>query len=208
MLYLIVSLCYQVSNFKPVILRPGETKIIFDLKMRPGISLSNLRINSHIVLKSNVSDFELPLLSYNGKLELVSWTSLIKHKLIPLKYKQHQHFEYPLQFGFYELFQHLPFKSKDNSLDLGLLSLEATKDTYILLLNRNPIKVTLKQVLTSLSSSQVSVVGCSRGDHLVALLQESYLNMTKCVSFQTSFTTTKKYRTSFLLLRKSIKFCY
>lgn len=77
--------------------------------------------------------------------------------------------------------QHLPHKSKDNSLDLGLISLQSKKDTYFLVLNRNPVPLTIKQLKTSIPSSYTEVVGCGTGNHTLALLQDNYDSLSKCV---------------------------
>lgn len=62
----------QLSNFKNMVLKPHEEKTIVTLKLKPGTSLANVMVNSHLVVKTNISDVLIPLLSYNGKLELVS----------------------------------------------------------------------------------------------------------------------------------------
>lgn len=65
-------------------------------------------------------------------------------------------------------------------MDLGLISVESKKDSYILVVNKNPIAIDIKQVTTSIPSGQVELMGCGKGNYETALLQESYANMTKC----------------------------
>lgn len=76
----------------------------------------------------------------------------------------------------------MPYKSKDNSLHLGLISLQSKKDTHFLVLNKNPVPLTIKQVKTSIASGSVEVIGCGIGNHTLALLQDTFENLSKCVS--------------------------
>lgn len=62
----------QLTNFNSVVLKPGEELNVMSLKLKSGISLSEVKVNSYILVKTNISDVYIPLLSYNGKLELVS----------------------------------------------------------------------------------------------------------------------------------------
>lgn len=41
------------------------------LNLKTDAAMSNLKLNSFILLKTNISTVELPLLSYNGKLQVV-----------------------------------------------------------------------------------------------------------------------------------------
>lgn len=79
-------------------------------------------------------------------------------------------------------FQYLPYKSKDNSLDLGLLGLESKKEAFILVVNMNPVNININNIKTSIPSAYVDVVGCNSGDYANVLLLDTYKNMTRCVS--------------------------
>ncbi|XP_017783745.1 PREDICTED: transmembrane protein 131 [Nicrophorus vespilloides] len=138
---------FHISNFMSQVLKEREEKVVFNLKMNPGVNLADLKLNTHIHVVTNVSNFQFPLVTYNGKFDLK-----------------------------------LPYRSKDNSLDLGLVSTDSRKDTYILLVNNNPVSIAVKQLLTSLSSSSVEILGCGKGDLDRALLQDTYKNITKCMS--------------------------
>lgn len=71
---------FQVVNFKKVILKPGEEKSIFSLKTKFATnSALKLNINSNILLKTNISNLHLSLLSYSGKLELVNLFFLLSN---------------------------------------------------------------------------------------------------------------------------------
>lgn len=89
----------------------------------------------------------------------------------------------------------MPFKSKDNSLDVGLIGFNEEKDVHILLLNRNPIKVALNKVATSIPSCHVTVLGCGNENPEIALFVDSFENMTKCVRIKFDI-----YDTQLLLL--------
>nr|XP_022906700.1 transmembrane protein 131 [Onthophagus taurus] len=142
---------FQILDFKSIVLQPKEEKVVFKLVLKSNVSLAEVNLNSHILLRTNVSDVEIPLLTYDGQLE-----------------------------------RYLSFRSKDNSLDLGLISIESTKETYILLLNKNPVSVVIKHLSTSLPSSTINVVGCDRGDPMDALLKENFRNSSKCVRLRSN----------------------
>ncbi|KAF2902396.1 hypothetical protein ILUMI_03793 [Ignelater luminosus] len=138
---------FNILNFKPIILKPQEEKTVFMLNLKTDAAMSNLKLNSFILLKTNISTVELPLLSYNGKLQV-----------------------------------NFPYKSKDNSLDLGLISVNTKKDTHFLVLNTNPVTVNLNKITASIPTSSIEIVGCSKGNYSTALLFDLTKNMTKCES--------------------------
>uniref|UniRef100_A0A1Y1KYZ8 Uncharacterized protein n=1 Tax=Photinus pyralis TaxID=7054 RepID=A0A1Y1KYZ8_PHOPY len=138
---------FNILNFKPVILQPQEELTIFTLNLKIDTSLSNLKLNSCIVLTTNISTVELPLLSYNGKLQLT-----------------------------------FPYISNDNSLDLGLVSLDTEKFTRFLLLNTNPVPVTFNKIASSLPASAIEVIACGKGNHSDALLLNLSKNATRCTN--------------------------
>lgn len=136
---------FQVTDFSPIVMRHADERVVFTLKFNPGVQATHMKLNTFIQLHTNISSLHIPLVSYDGKLDLK-----------------------------------LPHKSKDNSMDLGLISVESKKDSYILVVNKNPIAIDIKQVTTSIPSGQVELMGCGKGNYETALLQESYANMTKC----------------------------
>ncbi|KAF5302357.1 hypothetical protein FQA39_LY10396 [Lamprigera yunnana] len=142
---------FNILSFKPVILQPQEELTIFTLNLKNNAALSNLKLNSCILLTTNISTVELPLLSYNGKLQLT-----------------------------------FPYISSDNSLDLGLLSVDTEKFTRFLVLNTNPVPVNLNKLSSSLPTSLMEIVGCNRGNHSVALLSSLLKNTTKCTTLEPS----------------------
>ncbi|KAK4886769.1 hypothetical protein RN001_003040 [Aquatica leii] len=138
---------FNILSFKPVILQPQEEITIFTLNLKNDAALSNLKLNSCIILTTNISTVELPLLSYNGKLQLT-----------------------------------FSYISNDNSLDLGLVSVDTEKFTRFLLLNTNPVPVNFNKIASSLPASVIEIIGCNRGNHSVALLSNISKNVTKCTT--------------------------
>lgn len=65
------NVLFQIENFKPSILKPEQEVIIFTIKLKNGVSMGDLRVNSFISIKTNISDVIVPLLSYNGRLHVV-----------------------------------------------------------------------------------------------------------------------------------------
>lgn len=63
-----------------------------------------------------------------------------------------------------------------------MISLQSKKDTYFLVLNRNPVPLAIKQIKTSIPSGSAEVIGCGSGNHTLALLQDNFDNLSKCVS--------------------------
>ena len=131
--------------------------------------ISDLKVNSYITVKTNISDITVPLLSYNGKLQVVLQQIKIVSSLI------NPHFQY------------LPFKSKDYSLDLGLISFDSTKEIFFLVVNNNPVSITIRNVKTSIPMTNAVMLGCGKGDHNAALLQVTFQNLTQCVSIEHVF---------------------
>ncbi|XP_044255531.1 transmembrane protein 131 [Tribolium madens] len=142
---------FKIENFKPILLKPQQESTIFTIKLKNGIQITDLKVNSNIIIKTNVSELFIPLLSYNGKLQV-----------------------------------YLPFKSKDYSLDLGLISFDATKEIFFLIANTNPVTISIKNVKTSIPMTSAVLLGCARGDHNAALLQVTFQNLTKCNSLKTT----------------------
>lgn len=73
----------------------------------------------------------------------------------------------------------LPYKSKDNSLDLGLIGFESKKMFTILLVNDNPVAIKIKEIHNSLISTYFELHGCMRryDEHL---LQNTFENAFAC----------------------------
>ncbi|RZB94452.1 hypothetical protein BDFB_002062 [Asbolus verrucosus] len=142
---------FKIEHFKSIILKPQQEVNIFTIKLRSGVQTTDLKVNSYIIIKTNISDVTIPLLSYNGKLQV-----------------------------------YLPFKSKDYSLDLGLISFDSTKEIFFLVLNNNPVDIAVKNVKTSIPMTNAVMLGCGKGDHNSALLQVTFQNLTKCSHLKTS----------------------
>uniref|UniRef100_A0ABD2W8B9 Transmembrane protein 131-like N-terminal domain-containing protein n=1 Tax=Trichogramma kaykai TaxID=54128 RepID=A0ABD2W8B9_9HYME len=64
---------FKISNFIPKVLKSGQRDDIFTLAMKNDKLHDDLQLESSILIQTNVSTTEIPLLSYNGKL----------HKIIP-----------------------------------------------------------------------------------------------------------------------------
>lgn len=62
---------FQINNFIPKILQPGQKDTIFSLLLIQNKKNENLQLESSILIHSNVSTTEVPLLSYNGKLRKI-----------------------------------------------------------------------------------------------------------------------------------------
>ncbi|KAG5882529.1 hypothetical protein JTB14_038140 [Gonioctena quinquepunctata] len=138
-------LYFKVEILTPKVLRPSEEMNIFNIKLKSNIRLSDLQLHSHIILKTNISNVMVPLLSYNGKLKVL-----------------------------------LPFKSKDYSLDIGLIGFDSRKDVYFMVVNHNPVTLYLKKVHSSIPMTQVGIQGCGSDDYRLVLFQPSFSNLTRC----------------------------
>ncbi|KAJ8933374.1 hypothetical protein NQ318_018443 [Aromia moschata] len=139
------DLYFKIETLIPKVLRPGQEASIFNIKLKNNIRLSDLQLHSHIILKTNISNAVVPLLSYNGKLQV-----------------------------------HLPFKSKDYSLDIGLIGFDSKKEVYFMVVNHNPVTLYLKNIHSSIPMTHVEVLGCGTGDYRLVLFQVSFENLTKC----------------------------
>ncbi|XP_008207841.1 transmembrane protein 131 isoform X2 [Nasonia vitripennis] len=62
---------FTITNFVPKILRSGQRDNIFTLSLTHDRKHENLQLESSILIHSNVSTTEVPLLSYNGKLRKI-----------------------------------------------------------------------------------------------------------------------------------------
>ncbi|KAJ8676644.1 hypothetical protein QAD02_012431 [Eretmocerus hayati] len=62
---------FSISNFTPKILKSGERDNIFTLSLVQNAEQENMQLESSILIRSNVSTVEVPLLSYNGKLKVI-----------------------------------------------------------------------------------------------------------------------------------------
>ncbi|XP_033217734.1 transmembrane protein 131 isoform X2 [Belonocnema kinseyi] len=62
---------FKINNFIPKILQPGQKETIFSLLLTQNKKSENLQLESSILIHSNVSTTEVPLLSYNGKLRKI-----------------------------------------------------------------------------------------------------------------------------------------
>lgn len=96
--------------------------------------------------------------------------------------------------------QHLPFKSKDYSLDLGLISFDAKKEVYFLIVNHNPVDIDLKSIKSSIPMTSAEVYGCGNNDYKLALFQVSFKNLTKCVRFERGAKNISCFHVRFLNL--------
>ncbi|KAK9875598.1 hypothetical protein WA026_009401 [Henosepilachna vigintioctopunctata] len=168
---------FKIKNFKPLMLKEQEERVIFSIDLRPDVKIQNVQIDSHIELKTNVSTVAIPVLSYKGTLKLV------------------QLFDIPLLYDGWSLmsdgrigtwwvynyvFQYLPFKSKDYSLDVGLISFNTRKEINFLVLNENPVNIKIRGLKTSIPLTSTTLVGCGRNDPRTALLQPSFENLRMC----------------------------
>lgn len=61
----------QIKKFKPHILQPSESAVLFELTLKSEAVSSDLKLKSFFVIHTNISSVEVPLLSYNGKLTMV-----------------------------------------------------------------------------------------------------------------------------------------
>lgn len=60
-----------MTKFKPQILQPRESVVLFQLTLKSVDVSSDLKLKSFLTIHTNISNVEVPLLSYNGKLTLV-----------------------------------------------------------------------------------------------------------------------------------------
>lgn len=62
---------FNIKNFIPKVLKPGQKENIFTLSLQNDRKNSNLKIESSIFIYSNVSTTQVPLLSYDGKVRKI-----------------------------------------------------------------------------------------------------------------------------------------
>nr|CAI5858046.1 unnamed protein product [Callosobruchus analis] len=74
----------------------------------------------------------------------------------------------------------LPFSSKDDVLNIGLLSYNMTKDVYLSIFNPNPVDILVQKVKSAISSTSADIYGCGSDDYRLALFQPSFANISKC----------------------------
>lgn len=53
-------------------MKPQEQRILFNLQMRKGVRLADVKLDSSILLETNISTVRLPLKVYDGSLTKVS----------------------------------------------------------------------------------------------------------------------------------------
>lgn len=58
---------FQIKKFKPMVIPPDKSVAILTISAREN-TLKNLKLNSQLVLHTNISQVAIPVLSYNGKL--------------------------------------------------------------------------------------------------------------------------------------------
>ncbi|XP_045478910.1 transmembrane protein 131 isoform X2 [Harmonia axyridis] len=75
---------------------------------------------------------------------------------------------------------YLPFKSKDYSLDVGLISFNTKKEVNFLVLNDNPVNIQVRAIKTSIPLTSTTIVGCGRENPKTALFQHSFENLHAC----------------------------
>lgn len=60
-----------MKKFKSVVVPPNKSAVLLSISPKEN-SLKNIKLNSQLVIHTNVSDVLVPVLSYNGKLTKVS----------------------------------------------------------------------------------------------------------------------------------------
>ncbi|XP_066999356.2 transmembrane protein 131 [Anabrus simplex] len=59
---------FMVQNFSPVIMDPGEMIVLFQLLIKKESLPTNFKLESNLLIHTNVSTLSVPLLCYNGRL--------------------------------------------------------------------------------------------------------------------------------------------
>ncbi|XP_050511881.1 transmembrane protein 131 isoform X1 [Diabrotica virgifera virgifera] len=136
---------FKIQSLWPKVIKPGDETNLFNIKLKNNIRLSDLQLQSFILLKTNISHVRVSLVSYNGKLQV-----------------------------------HLPFKSKDFSLEIGLLGFNTKKEVYFMIVNHNPVTLNVKHVHSSIPMTHADILGCGSGDFRLVLFSPSFPNLTKC----------------------------
>jgi hypothetical protein len=62
---------FDTENFNPVILQPGETKDLITLSLKEEAWEDRI-LNSHLVIHTNISNMNVPLLCFHGNMDTVS----------------------------------------------------------------------------------------------------------------------------------------
>lgn len=66
-----------MKTFTPLTVRPFEKKNLFNILLKSSAKKTDMQLTSHIKVLSNISEIHVPLLSYNGKLQIVSYLDVI-----------------------------------------------------------------------------------------------------------------------------------
>ncbi|XP_065201101.1 transmembrane protein 131 isoform X2 [Planococcus citri] len=66
---------FQIRDFEPSVLKPQEQRVLFNLQMRKGVRLADVKLDSSILLETNISTVRLPLKVYDGTLTKLSKVS-------------------------------------------------------------------------------------------------------------------------------------
>lgn len=147
-----------VHRFKPVVLRPWQTKVVCELELRISETSSSspspsqtISMSTHLTLLTNISSFHIPIVAFGGQLTKI----------------------YPL----------CPGKSY---LDLGTSVPGERRETFLALRNDNPVEVVLKGWRTNLPRSNVELVGVTTGD-LDTLLRRNVSALAKTLILQPSY---------------------
>lgn len=65
-----VDSTFKIETFTPKIVRPLEKEHLFNIRLKSAVKKTNMQLSSHIKLITNVSEVQVPLLSYNGKVQV------------------------------------------------------------------------------------------------------------------------------------------
>lgn len=65
-----VDTTFKIQTFTPVTIRPYDRKNLFNIWLKSTVKKTDMQLASHIKLITNVSEVVVPLLSYNGKLQI------------------------------------------------------------------------------------------------------------------------------------------
>ncbi|KAL1506829.1 hypothetical protein ABEB36_006119 [Hypothenemus hampei] len=60
---------FNVETFTPITVGPLEKKNLFNIWLKSSARKTDMQLTSHIKIVTNISDIDVPLLSYNGKLQ-------------------------------------------------------------------------------------------------------------------------------------------
>uniref|UniRef100_A0A6P7FQJ0 Transmembrane protein 131 n=1 Tax=Diabrotica virgifera virgifera TaxID=50390 RepID=A0A6P7FQJ0_DIAVI len=62
---------FKIQSLWPKVIKPGDETNLFNIKLKNNIRLSDLQLQSFILLKTNISHVRVSLVSYNGKLQVL-----------------------------------------------------------------------------------------------------------------------------------------